>query len=103
MQLNPTKPFAGMFATLVFMYLIYLLLATDPLERMNRICEPLFVWPAKVVVAGLNLFSPGNAPAVQAKFDSGFNTCRRWVWGAFYESEYQKLQAEAAQSKASAK
>jgi hypothetical protein len=94
MQLNPSKPFMGIFATMVFLYLLYTLLATDPLERMNRICTPFFIWPQKVIVSGLDIFAPASSPAVAQKFDNGFNLCRRWVWGAFYEKDYERLKMQ---------
>lgn len=91
MQLNPAKPFAGIFATLVFMYLIYLVLAGDPLQRINRACEPVFIWPGKAVTSAVALVSPNAAPPVAAKFDSGFHLCRRWVWSTFYQQEYDAM------------
>lgn len=91
MQLNSSRPFAGIFATLVFLYLIYTLLATDPLERMNRICAPFFEWPKKAIVAATDLWWPRQSAPLSAQFDEAFNGCRRWVWGVFYEKEYERL------------
>jgi hypothetical protein len=98
MQLNPSKPFAGILATLFFFYLIYILVASDPLTRLNRLCEPVFVWPERIVVAGTDLFMPSSSPAVKAKFDDGFGTCRRWLWNAMYARDYQRM-LDAAHNK----
>lgn len=103
MQLNPSRPFAGILATLFFFYLIYILVASDPLTRMNRICDPVFTWPERVVVAGTDLFLPSASPGVKTKFDDGFGTCRRWLWNAMYARDYQHmLDANRAQAPAQA-
>lgn len=93
MQLNSSKPLAGLAAMFVFAYLIFILLASDPLTRINRICTPLTVWPEKVVVSGVRVFSPSNVPAFESSFDTGFGTCRRWTWGILYRDEYERLMA----------
>jgi len=93
MQLNSSKPIAGLLAMVFFVYLVYTILASDPLERMNRICTPVTKWPARVVVSGARIFSPTSAPGLQQKFDHGFGTCRRWVWGALYRDDYIKAKA----------
>lgn len=97
MQLNPSKPILGIVSTLAFLYLIYLFLSGDPLERINRTCAPFFQWPAKVVVGGVRIFAPGSAQAVETKFDTGFQTCRQWVWNSFYAADYARLRTRTAE------
>lgn len=103
MQLNPSRPFMGVFALFVFAYAIYVVIASDPLTRINRICTPVVSWPERVVVAGVRVFSPENAPSFQQSFDHGFNTCRRWTWGVLYRPEYERMKAEKAARDARAK
>jgi hypothetical protein len=96
MQLNSSKPIAGVLAMAFFIYLIYILLTSEPLERMNRICAPVTQWPARIIVSGARIFAPTHADSIQEHFDHGFYTCRRWVWGALYSREYE--QAKHAES-----
>ena len=101
MQLNPMRPFMGLFAMCVVGYVVYIFVSGDPLTRMNRICRPVTKWPARVVVSGAHVFAPSHATPLQADFDAGFLTCRRWVWGALYEPEYKKEKAAQARRRAS--
>jgi hypothetical protein len=100
MQLNPSKPIAGLFAFLFFVYLGYTILASDPLERMNRTCTPVTLWPGKLVVSAVRIFSPDRAPSMQESFNHGFGTCRRWVWGVLYRDDYLKAKAAEEQREA---
>lgn len=94
MQLNPSKPFLGIFAMLVLLYIVYTLLSTSPLDRLNRICTPVTLWPGRVVVAGTDIFSEGYSENVDQAFIGAFDVCRRWGWNVFYARDYAKLQAE---------
>ncbi len=100
MQLNSTKPFAGLFATLTLMYLIYLLLAGTPLDRIDRTCAPFFIWPGKAVTSAVGLFAPDAVAPVSAKFQSGFGMCRKWVWLTFYQAEYDRMRRQSGAVKA---
>lgn len=96
MQLNPSKPFMGLFAMFAFGYAIYVLLASDPLTRINRMCTPVTIWPEKIVVSGLRVFSPSSVPAYTRSFNNGFDNCRRWTFGVMYRDEYEQLRAQEA-------
>jgi hypothetical protein len=102
-QLNSSKPIAGLAAMFTFAYIIFILLASEPLTRIDRICTPLTVWPEKVVVSGVRVFSPSNVPAFESSFDTGFKTCRRWTWGILYRDEYERLMAAREAREAQAK
>lgn len=91
MQLNPSKPLAGIVATLFFLYLVFIFLSGSPLERTDRVCAPVFSWGKKMVVAATDVFSPAWSASVGAKFDSGMTSCRLWVWNAFYRDDYLRL------------
>jgi len=101
-QLNPSKPFVGIFSLLVVVYVVFVLLTSDPLLRMNRICQPVTLWPSRVVVSAVRIWSPGNVPGVQDSFNRGFFTCRKWVWGVLYRDDYMKLKADSDAAPASA-
>lgn len=96
MQLNSTKPFAGLFALGAVIYAVYTLSASDPLTKMDRICTPFTLWPEKALVAGAKVFAPSYVPALQTKFDDYFSNCRRVTWNLLYADEYRKLQQEQA-------
>lgn len=95
-----TKPFLTVFAMLVFGYILYVVLASDPLVRVNRICEPVVRWPERAVVAGVRIGWPQNEPSVRQSFGHGYQTCRRWVWGTLYQPEYERMKAQRAERKA---
>ena len=92
MQLNSTKPFAGIFAIAALAYAVYAVVPSDPLTKMNRMCTPFFIWPEKVIVAGARIFAPSYVPKVESAFDGGFSNCRLWIWNAVYEPEYRKME-----------
>ncbi len=97
MQLNPTKPFAGLFAIGVVVYALYTVSTSDPLTKMNRICTPFTLWPEKVLVAAAKVFVPSDVPTLQAKFDDYFSNCRRVTWNLLYAADYRKLQQEQSE------
>lgn len=88
-----------MLAMLFFVYLIFIVLTSDPLERMNRICSPVTHWPARIIVSGARIFAPSTADGLQNRFDSGFYTCRKWVWGALYAEDYKQAKAQSENAK----
>jgi hypothetical protein len=94
MQLNSSKPIGGLLAMAFFIYIVYILMTSEPLERMNRICTPVTLWPARIVVSGARIFAPSHAESLQQHFNNGFYTCRKWVWGALYSDEYEKARAQ---------
>lgn len=94
MQLNSTKPFLGVFAIAVFAYAIFILLSSDPLTRINRVCAPVVIWPERIVVSGVRIFSPSSVPSFERAFGTGYDTCRRWTFGILYRDEYERLRAQ---------
>jgi hypothetical protein len=94
MQLNSSKPLAGIAAMLFLFYLIYVLIASSPLSRLNRMCSPPFVWSGKVFSSAVALASPGTANRLSDRFQHGFYACRRWGWNVFYEQSYERMQRD---------
>lgn len=99
MQLNPSKPFLGVFALFVFVYVIYVLLASDPLTRINRICDPVVSWPERIVTSAVRIAAPGDVSNVERSFGTGYMNCRRWTFGVLYRPEYERLKAEEARQR----
>lgn len=89
-----SKPFFMVFFAFVVGYTGYVFLTSSPLERMNRACAPFTLWPGTLVTAAVKIGSRDQAAETSAAFDTGFNTCRRWLWNAFYEDDYRRLQDE---------
>lgn len=93
MQLNPSKPFFGLFATLVLLYLVYILLASLPMDRIERICAPVH-WTERVVVSGIDIFAEDYSDNVSGGFATGYQVCQEWTWGILYEERYKRLMAK---------
>ena len=98
MQLNPSKPIAGIVVMAAFLYGVTILLTSDPVERINRTCAPVFQWPQRLFVAGAQIFDKGAVPGIEAKFSHGNQICREFVWNTFYEQEFEKLQKQMHQA-----
>lgn len=95
-----SKPFLTVFSLLVFGYILYIILASDPLTRVNRICTPVVRWPERAVIAGVRIGWPTHEGGTRQSFDHGYQTCRRWVWGTLYQPEYERMKAQRAEEQA---
>jgi hypothetical protein len=81
----------------VLLYIGYVAVAPTPADTLNRSCAPFFDWPKKALVSAARIFSPSSEQSIDTAFDHGFNRCRAWGWGVFYDNEYKKLMnSEAA-------
>lgn len=79
------------FGLSVLLYLLWVAIAPTPIDTMDRACAPAFVWPEKALVSAAKIFAPDTVPEIEGAFGSGLGKCRAWVWGAFYEDEYQRI------------
>jgi hypothetical protein len=93
-----SKPFLMLFFAFVMGYTGYVFIASSPVERLNRTCGPFTLWPGQLVVAAVKIGASEHTEETRNTFEGGFNTCRRWLWNAFYEEEYQQMRAGAAKS-----
>jgi len=93
-----SKPFFMLFFAFVMGYTGYVFIASSPIERLNRGCAPFTLWPGQLVVAAVKIGASDRTSETRNTFEGGFNTCRRWLWNAFYEEEYQQLRAGAAKA-----
>lgn len=79
-------------------YIGYIAIAPSSAETLNRLCEPPFKWPEKMLAAGARVFSPSAEMTIHTKFNNGFNYCRAWGWGVFYQEQQIKLQSDLEQA-----
>ena len=93
MQLNSSKPVVGLVATLFLFWLIYVILASDPLARLNRMCSPI-IWGGRGVSSLVGLFKESDAAPVAGSFDRMFHGCRLWGWNVFYARAWAKMERE---------
>lgn len=97
MQLNPSKPIAGIVVMAAFLYGVTILLTSDPATRIDRTCAPIFQWPQRLFVAGAKIFDKEAIPGIEAKFGHGNQICREFVWNTFYAQEFERLQQQVKQ------
>lgn len=91
-----SKPFLMLFFVFVTGYTGYVFVASSPVERLNRTCAPFTLWPGQLVIAAVKIGAGEHTSVAKSTFEAGFNTCRRWLWNAFYEDDYQQLRTGAA-------
>ena len=96
MQLNSSKPILGLMATLFLFWLIFVVLASDPLSRLNRMCSPA-VWLGRGVSSLVGLFNEQDATQVAGGFNHVFDGCRLWGWNVFYASTYEAMRRKASE------
>ena len=101
MQLNSSKPILGLVATLFLFWLIFVIMASDPLSRLNRMCAPA-VWMGRGVSSLVGLYKQQDAVAVAGGFNRVFDGCRLWGWNVFYASAYEAMRRKASAAKAPA-
>lgn len=82
-------------------YLLYILIGSTPIQVMDRTCSPPFDWTRKGLVSAANIFAPSQVEPINKKMNKAFDYCRAWMWGAFYEAEYQKMKSAENLSKKS--
>lgn len=90
------KEFWGL---LFLAFVVWVFIASDGSERINRVCKPIG-WSGNLVVSLASLAAPDHAPAGQKWFDKFEYGCRYMTWRVIYQDEYNKY--IAAQNGASA-
>ena len=83
-------------SVLAFVFIMYALIFMSPIEKIDSGCAPVTVWPGKLIEAGLRVNNPSTADKFARSVDSGFNSCRKWLWNAFYDDRYQQLKRVGA-------
>lgn len=81
-------------------YVLFALVASSPVARIDRVCDPVFVWPNKALTSGAKIFSPSSVKGINQSFGAGQARCRAWVWGVFYEDDYRALVKKTSESTA---
>lgn len=95
-----SKPFLAVFFLSCVLWAGSILIAGNPLARIDRACAPIG-WTNTLFTALTRLVAPSYAPKVDAFFVGRFSDCRYLVWQQFYESGYQEMaQQKAAEGSA---
>lgn len=93
--MNPISTAAGM---VIIFYVVYVAIAPTPSDTIDRVCDPVFVWPSNALASGARIFAPSAEKGVLSSFKTGRGRCRAWVWGVGYKEEYER-QATYGKSK----
>ncbi|MEY2152273.1 hypothetical protein AB7849_15315 [Rhodanobacter sp. 115] len=89
----------SLFGLAFIVFFVWIIVAGSPLERINRGCSPI-VWGGKVASSVTDIFSDSAAQKVWHGTAYTFQGCRFAAFKTFYQSEYQRLQAERAREAA---
>lgn len=91
-----SKPFLAVFFLLCVVWAGSILLAGNPLARIDRTCSPLN-WSNRLLTSMTRLVAPSYAPKVDAFFVGRFSDCRYLMWQQFYENSYKEMTQKAAE------
>jgi hypothetical protein len=87
-----------MFGTVFFIctcgFFLWIMLATTPLERINRACEPTR-WIGKTATTTGSLVDNKTEHQVAGGARTLFDTCRYFVFRQFYAEELARMRAQA--------
>jgi hypothetical protein len=83
----------------ILVYVALIAIADSPINKIDRVCDPAFIWPKKAIVAMAKMGSPNSVPGIEKSFNSGHGRCRAWMWDTFFEEEYRKMQADVEAAK----
>ena len=89
------KLFGTVFFALVMFWCIWVLLAGEPLSRINRSCSPVS-WVGTSITTVGSIFSAGAEADARRIAGEMFQTCRYFVFRQFYRDLYLELRARAA-------
>lgn len=83
----------------ILVYAALIAIASSPIDKIDRVCDPVFVWPKKAIVAMAKMGAPNSVPGIEKSFNNGHGRCRAWMWDTFFEEEYRKMQAAVEAAK----
>lgn len=89
------KMFGTVFFICTCFFLLYILLASTPLERINRSCLPVS-WTGTAVTSAGAIFSQGAEAGAQRSSRTLYDSCRFFVFRQFYAEELARLRAAQA-------
>lgn len=85
----------SLFGLAFVVFFVWIIVAGTPLSRLNRGCAPI-VWSGKALSAVVDVASDNAARKVWSGTAKTFQGCRFVLFKTFYQSEYERLQAEQA-------
>lgn len=94
-----SKPFLAVFFLLCVIWMGTILIAGNPLARIDRTCSPIN-WGNTFFTSITRLLAPSYAPKVDAFFAGRFSDCRYLVFQQFYENTYREMTQKAAEGAA---
>lgn len=87
-----------MFGTLFFIcsmfFLLFVVLASTPLARINRACMPA-EWVGRLATTTGAAFSSGAERSLKSGSSTMYDTCRFFIFRQFYAEEWAKLREAA--------
>lgn len=89
------KMFGTVFFALVMFWCAWVLLAGEPLSRINRTCSPVS-WVGTTITTAGSLFSASAESDARRVAGEMFQTCRYFVFRQFYRDLYLEMRARAA-------
>lgn len=94
-----SKPFLAVFFLSCVIWMGSILLAGNPLARIDRTCSPIN-WGNTLLTSVTRLVAPSYALKVDAFFVGRFSDCRYLVWQQFYENSYKEMAQKGAEGAA---
>lgn len=89
-----------MFGTVFFIcscfFLLWVVLASTPLQRINRACQPA-EWVGRLATTTGAAVDEGTEATVAGGANTLFNTCRFFVFRQFYAEELRAQRAAAGE------
>jgi len=84
------KYFGTIFFTLAMLFLAWVVVASSPLERLNRGCEPVH-WFGKAAASIAAMGSASAEARTKVTVDQAFDGCRVFWFRQFYADEWAAL------------
>lgn len=83
------KPFASLFGIALFTWVAWIVLTSNPAERIHRTCKPVGL-AGNVMESIVAVAAPGLLPNTRDLFARATYTCEFTVWRIAYEKDWQQ-------------
>lgn len=91
------KMFGTVFFICTCFFVLFVVLAGSPVQRINRACMPVG-WMGTAITTVGAIFSARTESQVREGSNTAFNTCRFFVFRQFYAEEWKRQREAAGQS-----
>lgn len=79
--------------TMCFVFYIgWIVVSTDPHQRLDRACRPVN-WTGNIVLSMAAFVAPSSQSTVDAAFKKGDYACQYSLWRLLYEDDWKKSNA----------